>query len=49
MVTKDEKPTPSADAKPGEDKVDVTATVVATFKVLTNVSLPSVPGGLTEC
>ncbi len=49
MVTKDEKAIPSADAKPGEDKVDVTATVVATFKVATNVSLPSVPGGLTAC
>jgi hypothetical protein len=49
MVTKNEVPTPSADAKPGEDKVDVTATVVATFKVTTSVSLPSVPGGLTAC
>jgi hypothetical protein len=49
MVTKNEVPTPSADAKPDEDKVDVTATVVATFKVTTSVGLPSVPGGLNAC
>jgi hypothetical protein len=49
MVTKNEVPTPSEGAKPDEDKVDVTATVVATFKVTTSVGLPSVPGGLSAC
>jgi hypothetical protein len=49
MTTKDETPTPSDGAKPGEDKVDVTATVVATFKVRTKVSLPSAPSGLSTC
>jgi hypothetical protein len=49
MVTKNEVPTPSDGAKPDEDKVDVTATVVATFKVTTSVGLPSVPGGLSAC
>ena len=49
LITKDEVPTQSEGAKPGEDKVDVTGTVVATFKVSTQVSLPSVPGGLSAC
>ena len=49
ITTKDEVPTASEGAKPGEDKLDVTATVVATFRVTTSVSLPSVPSGLTTC
>jgi hypothetical protein len=49
LLTKDEVPTQSEGAKPNEDKVDVTGTVVATFKVSTQVSLPSVPGGLSAC
>ena len=49
MTTSNEVPTPSADAKPGEDKVDVTATVTAVFKVSTNVSMPSAPSGLSTC
>ena len=47
--TSNEVPTPSPDAKPGEDKVDVTATVTAVFKATTNVSMPSAPGGLSAC
>ena len=49
LTTKDETPTPSADAKPGEDKYDVTGTVVGTFTVRTKVSLPPVPSGLSTC
>jgi len=49
MTTSNEVPTPSADAKPDEDKVDVTATVTAVFKVTTNISMPSAPGGLSAC
>jgi hypothetical protein len=49
LITKNEVPTPSEGAKAGEDKVDVTGTVVATFKVSTKVSLPTVPGGLSAC
>ena len=49
ITTSNEVPTPSADAKPGEDKFDVTATATAVFKVVTNVSLPSAPGGLSAC
>jgi|SRR5579859_1096630 len=49
MTTKDETATPSDGAKPGEDKVDVTGTVVATFKVRTKVSLPTAPSGLSTC
>ncbi len=49
MTTKNETATPSEGAGPNDDKVDVTATVEAVFKVSTNVNLPSVPGGLTAC
>ncbi len=47
--TKDEVLTPTPDTKPEENLVDVTGKVVATFSVTTNISLPTVPSGLTEC
>ncbi|MCC7359476.1 MAG: DUF4157 domain-containing protein [Anaerolineales bacterium] len=47
--TKDEVTTQTPGTKPEENLVDVTGTVVATFKVTTSVNLPTVPSGLTAC